>query len=205
MKAIVINAKLREKTGKKESNKLRKSEMIPCVLYGIENNIHFSAPESDFRHLVYTSDVVYAQIKTEENEYKAVMKDIQFHPVSDKILHVDFLNIHDDKPIVVSVPVKIEGFAKGVQDGGKLTQDVRRLKVKGLINDFINEILLDVTNLGIGKAIKVSDINLNNLEIVEMPNKSVVSVKVTRVAKETTETPASGATATAAPAVEAKK
>ena len=202
MKSIEINAKLREKTGKKDSKKTRKSEMIPCVLYGTEKNIHFSAPEADFRHLIYTSEVKYAKIMLDGHEHKAIVKDIQFHPVSDKIIHIDFLNIYDDKPITVSVPVRLEGFAKGVQDGGKLSQDVRRLKIKGLHKDFVEEVVIDVTSLGIGKSVKVADINLNNLQIMEMPNKSVASVKVTRVAKET-ETTAEGAAA--APAAEAKK
>lgn len=193
MKAIEISAKLREKVGKKESNKLRKSDMIPCVLYGTEKNIHFSAEASQFRHLIYTSNVAYAKLNIDGHEHKAIVQDIQFHPVSDKIIHVDFLNIYDDKPITVSVPVRLEGFAKGVQDGGKLYQDVRRLKVKGLLKDFIEEIVIDVTPLVIGKAVKVSDLNLKNLEVMEHANKNVASVKVTRVVKEAEAEVAEGA------------
>ena len=204
MKSIELNAQLREKTGKKDSKKLRKSEMIPCVLYGTEKNIHFAAPESDFRHLIYTSEVKYAKILLEGNTHNAIVKDLQFHPVSDKLIHVDFLNIYDDKPITVSVPVRLEGFAKGVQDGGKLSQDVRRLNVKGLLKDFIEEILIDVTSLGIGKSIKVSDLKLNNLQVIEMPNKSIASVKVTRVVKEA-ETAGAPAADGAAAAAEEKK
>jgi large subunit ribosomal protein L25 len=184
MKSIEISAKLREKVGKKESNKLRKSDMIPCVLYGTEKNIHFSAEASQFRHLIYTSNVTYAKINIDGQEHKAIVQDIQFHPVSDKIIHVDFLNIYDDKPITVSVPVRLEGFAKGVQEGGKLYQDVRRLRVKGLLKDFIEEIVIDVTPLVIGKSVKVSDLKYKNLEVVEPANKNVASVKVTRVVKE---------------------
>lgn len=215
MKAIEISAKLREKVGKKESNKLRKSDMIPCVLYGTEKNIHFSAEASQFRHLIYTSCVVYAKLSIDGQEHKAIVQDIQFHPVSDKVIHVDFLNIYDDKPITVSVPVRVEGFAKGVQDGGKLYQDVRRLKVKGLLKDFIEEIVIDVTPLTIGKAIRVADLNLKNLEVMELPNKNVASVKVTRVVKEAEvaegaapvegAAPAAAAPAAAAAAPAAKK
>ncbi len=209
MKSIEINAKLREKLGKKDSNKLRKSDNIPCVLYGTEKNIHFYAVASDFRHLIYTSDAKYAKIMLDGQQHNAIVKDIQFHPVSDKIIHIDFLNIYDDKPITVSIPVRLEGFAKGVQDGGKLYQDARRLKIKGLLKDFIEEIVIDVTPLTIGKSVKVSDLKLNNLTVVEMPNKNVASVKVTRVVKEaeTTEgTEAATAEGAATPAAaDAKK
>ena len=193
MKSIEISAKLREKVGKKESNKLRKSDMIPCVLYGTEKNIHFSAEASQFRHLIYTSNVAYAKINIDGQEHKAIVQDIQFHPVSDKIIHIDFLNIYDDKPITVSVPVRLEGFAKGVQEGGKLYQDVRRLRIKGLLKDFIEEIVIDVTPLVIGKAVKVSDLKFNNLTIIEPANKNVASCKVTRVVKEAEAEVAEGA------------
>lgn len=208
MKSIEINAKLREKTGKKESKKLRKSDMIPCVLYGTEKNIHFFAEASEFRHLIYTSDAKYAKIILDGQEHKAIVKEIQFHPVSDKIIHIDFLNIYDDKPITVSIPVRLEGFAKGVQDGGKLYQDSRRLNVRGLLKDFIEEVVIDVTPLTIGKAVKVSDIKLKNLEVMELYNKNIASVKVTRVVKEaeTAEGEAAATTegAAAAPATDAK-
>jgi large subunit ribosomal protein L25 len=184
MKSIEINAKLREKVGKKESNKLRRAEMIPCVLYGTEKNIHFTAEASQFRTLIYTPNVYYAKIMIDGQEHKAVVKEIQFHPVSDKIIHIDFLNIYDDKPITVSVPVRMEGFAQGVQDGGKLYQDVRRLKIKGLLKDFMEEIVIDVTPLTIGKSVKVSDLKFNNLIVDEHPNQNVASCKVTRVVKE---------------------
>lgn len=205
MKSIEISAKLRENLGKKDSNKLRKSDNIPCVLYGTEKNIHFYADVPQFRHLIYTPDAKYAKIMIDGVEHKAIVKDIQLHPVSDKILHIDFLNIYDDKPITVSLPVRVEGFAKGVQDGGKLYQDARRLKIKGLLKDFIEEVVIDVTNLSIGKSIKVSDLQLNNLTVVELPNKNVASVKVTRVAKEaeTAEGAAATAEGAAAPAAAA--
>jgi large subunit ribosomal protein L25 len=209
MKSIEISAKLRENLGKKDSNKLRKSDNIPCVLYGTEKNIHFYAETPQFRHLIYTPEAKYAKIMIDGQEHKAIVKDIQFHPVSDKILHVDFLNIYDDKPITVSLPVRVEGFAKGVQDGGKLYQDARRLKIKGLLKDFIEEVVIDVTPLTIGKSIKVSDLQLKNLTVIELPNKNVASVKVTRVVKEAEvaegAAPAEGAAAPAAAAPAAKK
>jgi len=209
MKSIEISAKLRENLGKKDSNKLRKSDNIPCVLYGTEKNIHFYADAPQFRHLIYTGDAKYAKIMIDGTEHKAIVKDIQFHPVSDKILHVDFLNIYDDKPITVSLPVRVEGFAKGVQDGGKLYQDSRRLKIKGLLKDFIEEVVIDVTPLTIGKSIKVSDLQLKNLTVIELPNKNVASVKVTRVVKEAEvaegAAPVEGAAAPAAAAPAAKK
>ncbi len=184
MKSIEINAQLREKVGKKASNALRKSELIPCELYGSEKNIHFSAPESQFRKLVYTPDVYYVKLNIDGTEHKAILKDIQFHPVSDKILHIDFFNISDDKPITLSVPVRTKGFAKGVQDGGRLAQDLHRIKLKGLLKDFVEEIEVDVTELTIGKSIKVSDLKLTDLVAVEEANKTIASVRITRIVKE---------------------
>jgi large subunit ribosomal protein L25 len=209
MKAIEISAKLRENVGKKSAKLLRREESIPCVLYGTEKNIHFSAIESEFRHLIYTSNVYYAKLNIDGKEHKAIVKDIQFHPVSDKILHIDFLNISDDKPITVSIPVKLNGFAIGVQEGGKLFQDARRLAVTGLLKHFIEEIQIDVTNLKIATSIRVADIKLDNLVISEMPNKNVASVRVTRAAKEAEAVPGAaaveGAAAPAAAAAPAKK
>lgn len=223
MKSIEINAVLREKLGKKASNDLRKSQSIPCVLYGTEKNVHFSAEESQFRKLVYTPDVYYAKLNINGTEHKAIMKDIQFHPVSDKILHVDFLNISDDKPITLSVPVRVTGFAKGVQDGGKLSQDAHRVTLKGLLKDFVEEVVIDVTELTIGKSIKVGDLKIKNIKAVEPANKTLASVRITRVVKEAevvatdavaatpTDATATTAAATAktpatkAPAAEAKK
>lgn len=184
MKSIEINATLREKLGKKASNDLRKSQSIPCVLYGTEKNVHFSADESQFRKLVYTPDVYFAKLNIDGTEHKAILKDIQFHPVSDKILHIDFLNISDDKPITLSVPVRVTGFAKGVQDGGRISQDSHRVILKGLLKDFVEEVVLDVTELTIGKSIKVADLNLKNIVAVEPPNKTLASVRITRVVKE---------------------
>ncbi|MBI5541907.1 MAG: 50S ribosomal protein L25/general stress protein Ctc [Bacteroidia bacterium] len=209
MKAIEISAKLRENVGKKSAKLLRREQAIPCVLYGTEKNIHFSAIESEFRHLIYTPDVHYAKINIDGTEHKAIVKDIQFHPVSDKILHIDFLNIYEDKPITVSIPVKLSGFAKGVQDGGKLYQDARRLQVTGLLKHFIEVIEIDVTELKIASSIRVSDIKLDNLTISEASHKNVASVRVTRAAKEAEAVPgapaAEGAPAAAAPAAPAKK
>ena len=184
MKEIEINAKVRENLGKKASRALRKLELVPCVLYGTEKNIHFSASEKEFKKLVYTPNLYYAKLMLDGKEYKAILKDIQFHPVSDKIIHIDFQNIIENKPITVPVPVKVEGFAKGVQEGGKLYVDAHRLKVKGFFKDIVEEIVVNVTELTIGKSIKVADLKLNNLVVVEPSNKTVASVRITRIAKE---------------------
>lgn len=196
MKSVEIKAQMREKTGKKDSVKLRKAGYVPCVLYGsVEKNIHFSAEISSFRHLIYTPDAKYANIVIGENQYNAIVKDVQYHPVSDKIIHVDFLSIQDDKPIIASVPVRTEGFAQGVQEGGRLRIEMRRLKLKGMLKDFIEEVLIDVTSLTIGKSIRVCDITLPNLEIAEPANNNIVSVRVTRVVKEAETTEAETAEA----------
>jgi large subunit ribosomal protein L25 len=204
MKTINVKVSERKDLGKKASKKLRKSSNIPCVLYGGEKLLHFYAHENDFRHLVYTPNVFVVEFDMEGTVVTAILKDIQFHPVTDKIIHIDFLEVSDDKAFVLSVPVRLEGFAKGVQEGGKLALEARRLRVKGLKKDFIEEIVLDVTELTLGKSIKVNDIQLNNLEIVEPAFRSVASVKVTRQAKDAEAETAEGAEGAEAAATEEK-
>jgi len=135
MKTIELKAAVRQAVGKKDAKKLRVAKQIPCVLYGGETNVHFSGDEKEFSKIVYTPDVYLVDMDVEGKIYKALMLDIQFHPVTDKILHIDFLQVYDDKPIVAKIPVLLEGFAKGVKAGGKLSLMNRALKVKGLHKD----------------------------------------------------------------------
>jgi len=183
MRVFEINGTIREKVGKSETKKLRKQDFVPCEIYGGEENVHFYAHENDFRKLIYTHELFTVKINVGDKSYEGVMKDIQFHPVTDKILHIDFLQIFDDKPFKYKIPVELVGFAKGVQTGGKLYKEMRYLRVKGLLKDMPEVLKVNVDDLEIGKTIKVRDLKIDKLEILDPPSNLVASVKVTRAAK----------------------
>ncbi len=183
MKTFELNAVKRQETGKKASKQTRKEGLIPCVLYGGEKSVHFAAPINDFRHLIYTPHVYLVKLSVDEEKFMAVIKEIQYHPVTDAILHVDFLEVLDKKPVEIGIPVRTEGFAKGVQAGGKLKIEMRRLKVSGLSENLPDMLTIDVTKIGLAESIKVRDLKFDNLELLDPKSAVVISVKLTRVAK----------------------
>ena len=183
MKTFDLKGSVRQDLGKKATKQVRKNEQIPCVLYGGEKNIHFAAPINDFRHLIYTPHVYIVNLDIDGTTCQAIMKDIQFHPVSDAILHIDFLQVSGKEPVNIHIPVVTKGFAKGVQEGGKLKIEMRRLKVRALPQDLPDELTIDVTNITLGQSLKVRELSFDNLELLDPKNSVVVSVKLTRVAK----------------------
>lgn len=183
MKTFEIKGELRKEIGKKNATQLRKEEKIPCVIYGGKENVHFSATEKEFLNILYTPNVYIANIKLESAEYNAVMREVQVHPVSDKVIHIDFVQVFDNKNVTVPVPVKLNGFAKGVKEGGKLNLERRKLNVSGFPQAIPDIIELDVTDIELGKTIKVGDINLPNVKLTDSSNTVVASVKLTRAAK----------------------
>ncbi len=183
MKTFKLSVKKRTDLGKKGTQALRKSENVPCVMYGGEEVVHFYAPENDFSKLIYTNDVLLVEIDVEGTAYKAVIQDIQFHPVTDKILHIDFVQVFDDKPTVVSLPIKLTGNSKGIIAGGKLRLKKRYLKVKGLASDLPEVLVIDITNLKIGGVIKVSDLKYDNIELLDASQAMVVGIVTSRLAK----------------------
>ncbi len=148
MKSLEINGKVREVTGKKDSKKLRSQELVPCVLYGGEENVHFFAPFSEFRSLVYTPDVFIVNLNIDGKIHQSILQDMQWHPVEEQLVHADFLLINDKKPVKVELPVTIVGTAKGIKVGGKLKVNLRKIKVKGLVKDLPDAIRVDVTEWG---------------------------------------------------------
>ncbi len=183
MKSIEIKGFKRETLGKKATKQLRKDGNVPCVLYGGEEVVHFYAPINDFRHLFYTPNVYIVNIEVDGKKYPTILKDAQFHPVTDVPLHVDFLEIHEDKPVVIDIPVKTEGFAKGVQAGGILRIEKRKLTVKGLPKHLPDELVINVEELDLSKTKKVADLKFDNLELLNAPNAVVVAVRLTRAAR----------------------
>ncbi len=176
MKVFELKVKKREKTGKKETVKLRKQEMVPCVMYGAEEILHFYAHKNDFKDLVYTDNVYNVKIDIEGKKYEAIMQDLQFHPVTDEILHVDFLNITDAKPFAVKLPVKIVGTAPGIVTGGKLRLRKRYLIVQGLLKDMPENIEIDISKLDVGDGIKVGDLTRDNLTFLDRHDNQIVAV-----------------------------
>lgn len=183
MKTIDLKATIRQDVGKKATKQVRKNGEIPCVLYGGEELVHFSAPVNDFRNLIYTPHVYIVNLDLEGKQLQAMVKDLQFHPVSDAILHIDFILVTQDKPAVARIPVVTKGFARGVQAGGKLKVELRRLKVKALPKDLPDKLTIDVTKVGLGHSIKVRDLKFEGLEMLDPKSAVVVSVKLTRAAK----------------------
>ena len=190
MKSIEIKGSLRTETGKKATRDLRKNNSVPCVLYGLNKDengnqvaTHFTVTNDGLRNLVYTPHIYVVDLNIDGKIVTAIMKDIQFHPVTDNILHVDFLQIDESNPNVMEVPVKLEGLAEGVKAGGKLALQVRKLKVKALYNLIPERLVIDVTNLGLGKTIKVGELNYEGLQILNAKEAVVCAVKLTRAAR----------------------
>jgi len=183
MESIAVKASLRKETGKKSSKDVRLLESIPCVLYGSDKNVNFVISEGDFRHLLFTPKVYIVNIDIDGNVHKAVIKDMQFHPVTDKLLHADFYELSEDKPVTVEIPVALHGSSKGVREGGKLVMDKRKVKVKGLYKDIPAEIDINITALEIGKSIRAGEIvSDGKYEISLAKETPIVSVRTTRAA-----------------------
>jgi large subunit ribosomal protein L25 len=183
MKSIEFKADLRKELGKKQTIALRKQEMVPCVMYGGKENIHFSAPANDFRHLIYTHHVYQVNLDVEGKKYKAILKEAQFHPVTDDLLHLDFIEVFDDKPAVVSLPVILTGNSEGIKAGGKLRQRRRYLRVKGLIQDMPDNLEIDITSLQIGDFVKVADLQFDKLELLDPAKAMIAGVSASRISK----------------------
>lgn len=182
MKTFDLKGEVRKDVGKKSTKALRGKELVPCVLYGGEENIHFSVEEKALRNLIYTPNVYLINLNIGGKVIQAIMQDLQFHPVTDKVEHIDFLQIQEDKQVKIAIPVKLKGLAEGVKQGGKLMLKMRTLRVRGLSKDLPDTLDIDVTNLSLGKTIKVSDCSFDNLDLLDNTNSVVATVRLTRSA-----------------------
>lgn len=190
MKSIDVKGTARVAGGKKAAKEIRKQGMIPCNLYGEsrdENGLpvaeSFAVEAGEVRNLVYSPHIYSVNLTIDGKEHKAIMKELQFHPVTDQLLHIDFYEINETKPIVMEVPIKLNGLAEGVKAGGKLAASVRKLKVKAPYTAIPERLDIDVTALGLGKTIKVGELNFEGLELMTSPSVVVCQVKMTRGAK----------------------
>jgi large subunit ribosomal protein L25 len=207
MQAITIKGSERESVGKVSTKALRNAEKVPCVLYGGEKPIHFSADEISFKGLVYTSNAHTVVIELEGHQpYEAVLQDIQFHPVTDRILHIDFFQLFEDKAVSMNIPVRLEGNSPGVRNGGRLLFRKRKLTVRALPANLPDTIMVDISKLRIGGTISVGDVKTEEYTFLHPDNTSIVQVKASRNAvaddEEDEEEGAEGAEAAAAPAAE---
>ena len=184
MKTLAISVKERQNVGKSNTRALRNQGNVPCVLYGGEKQVTFYAHENDFRKLVYTPDTFVVELSINGNVTKAIMQDIQFHPVTDKILHIDFLEVFDNKAITVAIPVILNGTAIGVKNGGNLMFRRSKIITKGLVANLPNSIELNIEHLKIGMFTYIKDINIEGCELVAPGNSVVVGVKTARAAIE---------------------
>ena len=210
MKSIDVKGTARNEFGKKGAKALRKQNLIPCNLYGVERDEKglpvakaFSVTFEEVRKLVYSPDIFSVNLTIDGTTVLAVMREIQFHPVKDNILHIDFYQVDPKKPIVMAVPVKLNGLAAGVKAGGKLEQILRRVKAKALYTAIPEKIEIDVTPLTIGKSFKVGDLNVEGIEFTSPKEAVICTVLSTRSAAAAETTEEAGAEAPAAPAAEA--
>ena len=195
MKSITIEGEARKTTGKRETRELRKKEMVPCSIYGGKENINFVAPLKAFKDLVYTPEFYTATLKVDGKEINAVMQDIQFDPITDDLIHIDFLELHPDKKVTVDLPIRLEGTAAGTREGGKVNLRMKKLKVRLYPKDMMEHLSINIAGLELGKSIRVDEIKAaDGIEFLNAPHIPVVSVLIPRAAKE--ETPAVTAAAT---------
>lgn len=183
MKTLALEGSKRTDLGKKATKALRVSELIPCVLYNGSENVHFTVSVSAVRNLIYTPHVYIVELNIDGTIVSAIKKDIQYHPVTDEILHIDFLPVTEAKPVVMDIPVVLNGLAEGVKQGGKLMQEMRYLKVRGVYTQLPDTLDVDVTDLVLGKTIQVKELAYENIEILNSSVSVVASVKLTRAAR----------------------
>lgn len=184
MKAISISGSLRGNVGKKDAKLNRKNGKIPCVVYGGKEQLHFTVDAEDFSPLVFTPFTFSVNLDIEGKKFHAVLKETQFHKVTGDVLHVDFFEIDPEKPVVLSIPVVFTGTPQGVLKGGKLIKKFRKLKVRGLVAQMPDEIKVDLTHLDILDTCKVSDLNIENLELLDPKTSVLAFVKSTRAVVE---------------------
>ena len=189
MKQIAISGTSRSALGKKATKEVRKNGHVPCVLYGekkdengVPVSIHFEVDEKEINKLIYTPHIYLVDITIDGVDHKAILKEVQFHPVKDNVLHVDFFEVHAEKPIVMGVPVVAKGLADGVRAGGRLMMMVRKLQVRALYEAIPEKLEVDVTSLQLGKSIKAGNLSFEGLELVTPKEVIVCTVKMTRAA-----------------------
>ncbi len=180
MKTVSMSGSLRANVGKKDAKTLRNAGLVPCVIYGGKEQIHFSTPETSFKQIVFTPDVCFIEVDLNGKKYLTILQDIQYHKVSDSVLHADLFELHEDKEITLPVPVVYQGSSPGVLKGGKLAKSVRKIKVRALPKNMPETLTIDLSKLDIGDMVKIEAIEAKNFTIVDNLSTTVCMVKTTR-------------------------
>lgn len=180
MKKVSLSGSLRENVGKKDAKKHRREGNIPCVIYGGEKQIHFVTDEIKFDKIIFTPEVFLINIEVDGKEYQTILQDVQYHPVTDKVLHADFLELIPGKQVSIGIPINLVGSSPGVMAGGQMIKKMHRLRLRGLIDDMPDQVDVDISKLVIGTSIKIRDIELDKLATLDPPNSVLVRVKTSR-------------------------
>jgi large subunit ribosomal protein L25 len=184
MKSIAISGSPRENVGKRDAKELRYQGLVPAVLYGGKNQIHFSVSAADLKSLVFTPEVSFVALEIGSVKAQAIIQDVNFHPLTDLPLHVDFLELDEKKPVVMQIPVKLTGTSPGVKIGGKLIQKLRKLRVKALPKDMPQNVEVSIVTLEVGKSVGVGELKFDNFKIINNPEDTIVSVTMSRALKQ---------------------
>ncbi|MEA5109233.1 50S ribosomal protein L25 [bioreactor metagenome] len=180
MKTVSMSGSLRGNVGKKDAKAQRAAGKVPCVIYGGKEQVHFSTDEVSFKPILFTPNAHLINISVDGKEYLTILQDVQSHPVSDSILHADFLELDPLKPVIISVPIRITGTSPGVLRGGKLVKKFRKLKIKALIQHLPDEVEVSINDLDLNQSVKVGDLKMENVEFLDIRSGVIVSVMSTR-------------------------
>ncbi len=181
MKTILLKGETRSEVGSRTAKELRNKGMVPCVMYSEgKEAIHFAIYQADFKNLVYTHNAYKVKLEIDGNTYTSILQDMQFHPVSEAILHADFMSVAEGKKVVMEVPIRVVGNSPGVRAGGKLVRKINRLRLRGLLSEMPDYVDVSIDTLEIGQSAKVRNLALENLEILDAPENAIVTVKTTR-------------------------
>ncbi len=184
METVAVNGNIRTEVGKKATKAVRNQGEVPCVIYGGENVIHFSSAPSAFKHLIFTPEFKLAEITLDGTAYKCILKDAQYHPVTDEIVHLDFLQLIDGQKIIVNIPVSFKGVSPGVKAGGKLVSKLRTIKVKTTPDQIVNQLFVDISEVNLGGSVRVRDVEVTDgMQVMNPAATPVASVEVPRALK----------------------
>ena len=184
MKTVSLSGSLRANVGSKDAAELRAKGMVPCVLYGGAEQVHFFSDARNFKDIIYTPNVSLVEVDLDGKKHNCILQEAQFHKLNDKLIHVDFLEVKEDKLVSIEIPVKTEGASEGVKSGGKLTIKLRKLRARALPKNLPDAIVINVEKLEIGKSISVGDLKIEGVELLNSKNLTVVSVNTTRASAQ---------------------
>jgi large subunit ribosomal protein L25 len=192
MNSIAISGSPRENVGKRDAKELRYQGKVPAVLYGGKEQFHFAVEKTALKDLIYSADVMFVDLDVAGQNIKAILQDAQFHPLTEEIIHVDFFQLDQNKPLVMQIPVKLTGTSPGVKMGGKLVQKLRKLRVRALTKDMPQYVEVSIEPLEVGKSVRVRDLKFDKFEITNTPEDTIVSVTTSRALRQAEQEAASG-------------